>query len=790
MKFNRLNVPTHWQNYWTRYPEGHTILEALIQWVSQVDEMVDNQNKLNDNVEQFRSEIDDFIGKFDERLQDEVTDTLNDWQRSGFLDVVISTALEWQLDDYIKTNEQDKQSIKTDLARKANQIDVNNKFGELGAVATFKGSATNSQILAKTGMQAGDEWYDTTNQTSLRWNGTSWIDVGATSKVGKGTITLNNLSFTSVVSKNRFDLTSAELGRLVEDGTVADNATTTYYTSDFMRFNPNEVVTTNFNLQSSAVYDINMKKLASTIDTVHSQITMPSNGYYLKVTRPADRIDEFMVVSGEMPTTYDPFRRVIEGRHISNINGEDINNNSISDEKLSFITEGNNLFNPENIIKGVYLNPENGALQTNTAYNTTTIIEASPNETYTITHPRFIVFFGQDGKFIPSVSISLDSPPANYTFTLPSNAYGYQYSYLARNTDMQIVKGDVATPYEPYFKALDGVSVKPSNIIEYGEKVTKSSSTGDLADGQRLVAGSANSLKKNKTYSFSANITSYFGLRMGQGEKDYGGSYVEITASELKFFDYRGTVTPRAVLTHGLTIANFIDVLITIDKDANAIVRIMTNGGFYESAPQKWEGYNGTPFAKSMGSVLTEGEFVFDTSDFDKPIYFFGDSYAGLTAKDRWVNYIREWGFDNWLINGYPGQASLSAKGMLDFVLSKGNPDILIWGLGMNDGDTSTAVNSNWLNTYNQIKTICESRDIELVLCTIPNTPSINNSFKNNIIRNSGYRYIDFAKAVGAEEVGSNWYTGMLSGDNIHPAILGAQKLALRAIGDVPELAK
>lgn len=115
MKFNHLNIPTHWQNYWTRYPEGHTILEALISWVSQVDSMVDNQNKLNDNVEQFRNEIDDFVGRFDERLQDELTHTLKDWQSSGFLDVLISSALQWQLDNYIATNEQDKLSITTQL---------------------------------------------------------------------------------------------------------------------------------------------------------------------------------------------------------------------------------------------------------------------------------------------------------------------------------------------------------------------------------------------------------------------------------------------------------------------------------------------------------------------------------------------------------------------------------------------------------------------------------------------------------------------------------------------------
>lgn len=114
-RFNHLNVPEYWERYFTKYPQGMTILESLFEWVSQVDSMVDNQNKLNTNVEQFRKEINEFVGRFDERLQTEVTHTLNDWQNSGFLDVVISDALQWQLDDYITTNEQDKLSIAAQL---------------------------------------------------------------------------------------------------------------------------------------------------------------------------------------------------------------------------------------------------------------------------------------------------------------------------------------------------------------------------------------------------------------------------------------------------------------------------------------------------------------------------------------------------------------------------------------------------------------------------------------------------------------------------------------------------
>lgn len=96
-KFNHLNVPDQWNNYFTRYPQGYTILESLLNWVTQVDDMVENQNALNKTVADYRVELDDFVERFDPRLQEEVTKTLGEWQDSGFLDVVISQALQTQI---------------------------------------------------------------------------------------------------------------------------------------------------------------------------------------------------------------------------------------------------------------------------------------------------------------------------------------------------------------------------------------------------------------------------------------------------------------------------------------------------------------------------------------------------------------------------------------------------------------------------------------------------------------------------------------------------------------------
>lgn len=99
MKFKHLNIPSHWQQYYTKYPEGYTILEALFNWIEQVNDMVDNQNKLSEKVTAFRNEIDDFVERFDPRLQEEVIKTLSEWQESGFLDVVIDEALQTKMHD-------------------------------------------------------------------------------------------------------------------------------------------------------------------------------------------------------------------------------------------------------------------------------------------------------------------------------------------------------------------------------------------------------------------------------------------------------------------------------------------------------------------------------------------------------------------------------------------------------------------------------------------------------------------------------------------------------------------
>lgn len=50
MRFPKLQFPESWSHYWSKYPEGFTILESLISWVSQVDKMTEKLNENQDEI--------------------------------------------------------------------------------------------------------------------------------------------------------------------------------------------------------------------------------------------------------------------------------------------------------------------------------------------------------------------------------------------------------------------------------------------------------------------------------------------------------------------------------------------------------------------------------------------------------------------------------------------------------------------------------------------------------------------------------------------------------------------
>jgi lysophospholipase L1-like esterase len=169
----------------------------------------------------------------------------------------------------------------------------------------------------------------------------------------------------------------------------------------------------------------------------------------------------------------------------------------------------------------------------------------------------------------------------------------------------------------------------------------------------------------------------------------------------------------------------------------------------------------------------------------------FGDSYFGMMNSARWVYYLVRYGFiDNVMVNAFPGENTAQALVALNNAINYyGKPKYIIWALGMNDGSdaSGTEPTNTWLIGVNTVLQICNTYGITPILATIPTVPNINHEGKNNHVRGSGYRYIDFAHAVNAQSDGT-WYTGMLSSDNVHPTESGAKALFYQAMIDAPEL--
>ena len=173
--------------------------------------------------------------------------------------------------------------------------------------------------------------------------------------------------------------------------------------------------------------------------------------------------------------------------------------------------------------------------------------------------------------------------------------------------------------------------------------------------------------------------------------------------------------------------------------------------------------------------------------DFLKDARLFGDSYLQY-ADNRWTYYLHEYGFDkNVLINGYGGENSDADLATFKVLIKYGNPKYALWFLGMNDGSDNGAPTTRWLNDIQEFISICKLNHIIPVLSTIPSVPSINNEYKNTWVRNSSYRYIDMAKAVGAQADGT-WYGDMLATDNVHPNADGARALFAQVLTDFPEI--
>ena len=329
---------------------------------------------------------------------------------------------------------------------------------------------------------------------------------------------------------------------------------------------------------------------------------------------------------------------------------------------------------------------------------------------------------------------------------------------------------------------------------------------GNLSSGAKFEIPQTN-CKDNQVYSFTAKSSDFSNLNLiiGHGKTAYESCYITITNTNCDFTRYT-TSANTTTNAHGLTLSKFIDVKILVTKHGIAKVVIQTaddGNGVYEYVLDitNWTGCSGDAnnevftFAELVSGSLSDCVFCWSCSDFRKQLWAFGDSYFAY-FNTRWLYYLEQDGFyDNVLVNGQSGEntakAIVALKNMLGYF---GKPKYILWCMGQNDGSDTTVANyNNWVTKIEEVINICKANDITPILCTIPSVPKNggrSHELKNAWIRSSGYRYVDMAKAVGAEwNNGSvTWYPNMIASDNEHPDVEGGKAIEKRMLMECPEL--
>ena len=339
---------------------------------------------------------------------------------------------------------------------------------------------------------------------------------------------------------------------------------------------------------------------------------------------------------------------------------------------------------------------------------------------------------------------------------------------------------------EPYSKNATKLAEEIETLMmqdpkqENGVKILDKKLTDfTLSDGEEYkLINSA--IKQDYNIFFSGNIVDFDTLIIGKGSKSYLSSSITITRDSVIFNKIADNKTKKAY-KHHLRLKN--NLTISIDRKLNSAIVTIINEKDTFKIKSDFVGMK-KPFIRSLGSVINVKEFSFTYNDYNSDIFIFGDSYVNCAPPSRWPYYLyKKYKF---FCDGFPGGTSVDSYDFLRSALSVHKPKYVIWCLGMNDGSDDQEINPTWKHYVKEVMALCSRKDITLIFATVPTVPTRNNRGKNRFVRESGYRYIDFDKAVS--DGNGNWKKGMLYDDGVHPTEKGAKALAERFLKDFPEI--
>ena len=309
-----------------------------------------------------------------------------------------------------------------------------------------------------------------------------------------------------------------------------------------------------------------------------------------------------------------------------------------------------------------------------------------------------------------------------------------------------------------------------------------SNSAATLAANTPLVAVERCDNEKNDYITFYGEFSTFDTLKVSHCSTATN-AYVLITDTAVQIYTAMGELVVS--YAHGLTLSTFIHVIVHANDDATSDVSIMTSDGSFkvESVPL----YSTTHAVQAVSTTaMTNCEINYIVNDTLQDVWIFGDSFLELNLAARWPYQFVANGHKNVLFCGVGGATSMNEIISFRALIALARPKYLCWFLGMNDADDG-AINADYKTCLDEVIATCTAYGVTPIIGLTPNTSGRDNTYKNTYVKSLGVRYVDFAGAVGASTYPSAWYSGMRSGDGVHPSELGAKALYQQFVLDVPE---